>query len=176
MMRTCKPFSDVLSLKIVYYAYVRSILEYASPIWSVNYAIHKDRIEKIQKKFASHLNHKFKKIIPSTSYTNKCRQYNLLTLEDRRKLSDMRFLFDIINGRIDCPQLLSGLSFRAPKRRTRHTALFHVPFHVTKYGDNAVLSRIPRLYNMEFYSADPFLGSRNKYMDNIYKTLSEKYK
>lgn len=158
VMRTCKPFQSLSCLKVVYYAYVRSILEYASPIWSVCYAVHKDRIEKIQKKFVAHLNFKFKN--KSAGYKGNCRKYNLLSLEDRRKLADMSLLFDIIRNRLDCPELLSGLSFRVPRRRTRHTTLFHVPFHSTNYGSNAVLSRLPHLYNTEFYTVDPFVGSK----------------
>jgi hypothetical protein len=172
VIRTCKPFRNLLSMKIVYFAYVRSVLEYASPVWSVNYAVHKNRIENIQKKFVKHLNFKFDH--SSSTYRDNCHKYNLLTLEDRRKLTDMSLLFDIIDNRLDCPELLSSLLFRVPKRRTRKTTLFQVPLHSTNYGANAVLSRIPHLYNQEFDTTDPFSGSKTKFKNEVCAVLLNK--
>lgn len=172
LMRTCKPFRSLLSLKIIYYAYVRCVLEYASPVWSVCYSTHKDRIERIQKKFINHLNYKFNNSF--ASYSDSCHEYNLLTLENRRKLADMNLLFDIVRSRLDCPELLSCILFRVPKRRTRYTTLFQVPLHSTNYGANAVLSRIPHLYNQEFDSTDPFNGPKNKFKNDVLDILLNK--
>lgn len=164
-MRTCHPFTNILSFKIVYYAYVRSILEYASSIWSPQYAIHINRLERLQRKFMGYLNFKFKN--QSASYIENCRLFKLLTLEERRYLTDMGLLFDILRGRLDCPDLLSSICFSAPMRRTRHARLFAPPFHSTSYGQNAVLTRLTRTYNNKFDATDPFIGTKSSFKQKI---------
>ena len=59
MMRICVDFNAVSVFISLYFAYVRSLLEYAAVIWSPNYDIHVNRIEFVQKKFFSYL---FKKL------------------------------------------------------------------------------------------------------------------
>lgn len=169
VMRTCQPFNHLVTHKIVYCAYVRCILEYASSIWSPHYAIHINRIERIQKKFLSHINYKFKERV--SSYINNCRLFKLLSLQERRNLLDMGLLFDILRGGIDCPSLLSGLSLCAPVRRTRHTPLFSPPFRHTNYGKNSVLARITHAYNNYFNTVDPFMGTKNSFKNKIFKLI-----
>lgn len=55
IIRNSKSFSTMKSLKILYCAFVRSHLEYASQIWNPNYAIHASRLERIQRKFTRFL-------------------------------------------------------------------------------------------------------------------------
>lgn len=103
-----------------------------------------------------------------------CREYKLLSLEERRRVLEMGLLFDVVRGRLDCPELLMGLALRAPARRTRHTSLFHVPHRSTKYGRNAVLTRLARNYNQLFSSADPFVGSKKSFKYSIEQIIREK--
>lgn len=169
VIRTCKPFTSLTSIKVVYYAYVRSILEYASPIWSPIYRVHKDRIEGIQKKFLKHLNYILKR--RKMDYIANCRELKLMTLEERRTMLDMGLLYDILHGRLDCPELIERLSLCVPRRRTRHTNLFAVPCHKTNYGQNAVLTRIFNTFNKTFTAMDPFIhrskGSFKQSIKNI---------
>lgn len=168
IMRTCQPFQQMLSFKVLYYTYVRSILEYASSIWYPHHSIYINRLERIQKKFITHLNYKFNKSSSYTnSYINNCRMYRILTLEERRIVSDMGLLFDILRSRLDCPSLLSGLSLSAPARRTRHTRLFQPPLHSTSYGQNAVLTRLARTYNDKFETIDLFIGTKKIFKQKI---------
>ncbi|KAL4714918.1 hypothetical protein ACJJTC_014289 [Scirpophaga incertulas] len=48
----------------------------------------------------------------------------MLTLEQRRKTLDMGLLYDVVRGRLDCPELVEQVALRAPARRTRYTTLF----------------------------------------------------
>lgn len=171
VMRTCKPFSDTACIKNVYYAYVRSILEYASCIWSPNYITHKQDIERIQRKFIKHLN--FKTRTQCNSYEAGCAHHKLLSLCNRRTLLDMMLLYDIARSRLDCPALVSQLALHVPQRRTRHThfKLFHEPNHRTNYAHNSVLSRLPRTYNKQFSSVDPYNLTRNSFRCEITKML-----
>lgn len=167
VMRVCKAFRSAHSIKIVYYAYVRSLLEYASTIWSPSYKIHSDKIEKIQRLFIRHLN--FKLRINFDSYIKGCRNNRLLTLEERRTVADMALLFDVVRGRADCPQLLAGIGLWVPAHRTRHTAnrCFNVPRHRTNYAQNSVLTRLPKTYNNRFSDVDIFMCSKTEFKNQI---------
>ena len=175
VMRTCQPFSGQLSLKVVYFAYVRCLLEYASQVWCPFYSTHKQSIERIQKKFIGYINFKCKQY--HSDYTENCRSYNLLTLDERRYLLDMSFLHDVISGYLDCPELLSSISFNTPKRRTRHTtcSLFHVPIHRTNYGRNGVSTRLAESYNKYFSNVDLFNVSKSSFKKGIVDVLTSRH-
>ncbi|KAL4721268.1 hypothetical protein ACJJTC_006771 [Scirpophaga incertulas] len=85
----------------------------------------------------------------------------------RRKTLDMGLLYDVVRGRLDCPELVEQVALRALVRRTRHTTLFSVPSHLTNYGCNAVLSRIAKSYNTEFSDIDPFIGNKKTFLNKI---------
>lgn len=167
VMRTCAPFNSVQSIKVAYYAYVRSILEYASPVWNPQYATYTSRIENIQKKFLHHLNYKFKN--SAISYTESCSNYGLLKLEERRQMLDMGLLYDIITGKLDCPDLLSEIAFYIPARRSRRNIppFFNVPIHSTNYGGNSVLTHLLRTYNVKFNHLDPFIVTKDKFKQKV---------
>ncbi|CAH2095709.1 unnamed protein product [Euphydryas editha] len=167
VIRTCSPFKDPLTIKIVYFAYVRSILEYAAPVWSPRYDIYIKRIENVQKKFINHINFKCRKADISDEYINICRAYNLLTLTERREVLDMGLLYDIIRGRLDSPELAEHILLNTPSRRLRHTPLLHVPYCHTNYVQNSVLTRLPNTYNMKFNCIDIFNGSKNIFKNKI---------
>lgn len=154
VLRSCKPFNDPLTIKTIYMANVRSILEYASPVWSPQYIIYKNRLERIQRIFINHMNYRFK--ISAGSYKEGCRKHNLMTLEERRSMMDMCFLYDLLRGNLDSPELLSALNFSTPRRRSRHTSLLNVPMHFTNYTANSIIVRISRDYNKTFSDIDPF--------------------
>ena len=47
LFRICNDVDDLLLLKVLYYAHVRSLLEYACIVWFPNYSVHDERIETI---------------------------------------------------------------------------------------------------------------------------------
>lgn len=49
--RAAKEFRDINALCTLYNAYVKSILNFASPVWSPYYDIESGRIERVQRKF-----------------------------------------------------------------------------------------------------------------------------
>lgn len=131
VLRVCKPFTNISAIKSVYFAYVRSILEYASPIWSPQYRIYKNRLERTQTKFIKHLNFRCRKFCKN--YEDGCAEHEMLSLEQRRILLDMGLLYDIISSKIDCPHLVSKIGFRTPNYRTRNTSMLEVPQHHSNY-------------------------------------------
>lgn len=169
VMRTCKPFKDPNSIKVIYSAYVRSTLEYASPIWYPQYVTYIHQVERIQKKFINFLNYKTKSCFKS--YEESCNHHNLLTLSQRRCMIDMVLLFDILDSRLDCPTLLSDIGYCVPRKRTRHTKLFHVPLHGSNYTKNSILTRLASNYNKRFSAIDPYCTTKLSFRRSVLAAL-----
>ena len=104
IIRMAHGFSFI-SLKTLYCSLVRSQLEYASVIWSPIYAVHIDNLEHVHRKFINICEYKFRHQVP---------QFSFDSLSNRRIVSDLCFLFKIINGLIDCPELLKKISIKVP--------------------------------------------------------------
>lgn len=168
ILRASKPFSDIHCVKLLYYAYVRSILEYCSVIWNPHYLVYREKIEFIQRKFIKHLNYRtFKN---NDDYKDSCKYHRMVALENRRTVLDMSFLYDVCSGSIDSTDLTSlFLNLYAPSIRTRHTVstLFSVPFTRTIYAKNSIVCRILRSYNKHFHSVDPFHLSKKLFKKGV---------
>lgn len=171
VIRNSQLFKSPLCLKTLYYCYVRSILESASVIWRPFYKKYINQIEAIQRKFIKHLNYKTKVVIPN--YQDSCRYHKFSTLEERRQLNDMMLLYDILNNKFDCPQLLSKIHYNVPLRRTRHTTLLSVPTASTNYLKMSPFLRLPALFNDRFPSMDPFNTTRSRFKKEIIQTLHQ---
>ncbi|CAK1580937.1 unnamed protein product [Parnassius mnemosyne] len=170
VLRVSRPFSDIGCLKVLYYAYVRSILEYCSIVWNPQYIIYTQDLEKMQEKFIKHLNYRSHCLFKN--YDESCHYHNLTTLKNRRVLADMSFLHGICNGYIDSPELSTKiLSFCAPKVRTSHTKLFAVTRSKSNYAKNALVSRLHRTFNKQFNVTDIFHSSRHVFKREVLEIL-----
>lgn len=176
VIRVCKHFTEISCIKLVYFAYVRSGLEYASSIWSPCYSIYKEKIERIQSIFLKHLNYRLKR--ESSEYLDSCRTHNLLPLTIRRELLDMLLLYDIVNGKIDCSELVGLVSLRTPTRRTRVTCrtLFNIPNCSTNYTQNSTLPRLFRLYNEKYINVDVYGNVKKSFKNGILKQIGTAFR
>ncbi|CAG9120858.1 unnamed protein product, partial [Plutella xylostella] len=145
VMRSCKNFKLMKSIKIIYCTLVRSNLEYASQVWNPRYGVYISKIESIQKKFIRFLCYKFK--IPRRSYEFHCNQFHLLPLQIRREAADLIFLTRLAQNSIDCPDLLNKINLLVPSRPLRLKSLVHVPLVHTNYRQNSFLLRASRSFN-----------------------------
>lgn len=172
VLRVSKPFSDVNCIKLLYYSYVRSILEYCCNIWDPYYITHTQNIEKIQIKFLKHLD--FKANHTRIGYSESCKFHNLDTLYNRRLLLNMMFLYDVINNKIDSPELTSlFVNLNAPNKRTRHTVLFSCPPSHSNYCYNSLVPRTLRTYNKKFSdNCDIFYDGKTSFKKVIIYTLN----
>jgi len=151
--RWAKEFDDPYVTKALYTSLVRPSLEYASPVWSPSYQDHINRIESVQKKFLifalRSLNWENPLHLPP--YHERLQLINLKSLETRRTVSDILFISQIINGKIDCITLKNIIeSLIKNNPRTRSHEIFKIVFHRTNYGKfepiNRILSKINSLY------------------------------
>ena len=141
-------FQDPYTLKTLYIAYVRSILEYCSIIWSPYQVTHIDRIESVQKQFVLFALRKLGwTSFPLPSYESRCMLINLDTLKKRREFAHLSFVNEIVSYRIASPQLLQNLNFYAPFRNLRTRNLFLGNSFRTNYAQNGPFNKIMSTYN-----------------------------
>lgn len=145
--RNSKDFSDPFTFRSLYFSYVRSILEYCCTIWNPIYAVHSTRIERIQKRFTRVAIKILRWNVDLPSYSSRCLLLGIQTLESRRKYFDVMFVRDVINYKINCPDLLSLINLHAPCHELRHNIFFYVPFHRVNYGNNEPITRCLRQAN-----------------------------
>jgi Reverse transcriptase (RNA-dependent DNA polymerase) len=166
--RIGREFKDPYTLKTLYVSFVRSLLEYAATIWNPYYAIHANRIEAVQKKFLRFalrmLN--WNRDLPLPPYFQRCRLLDLDTLTDRRRMSCVLLINDILCGKLDCANILCNLKLTVPSYITRNRVLLAEVSHRTNYGQMEPLNRAIRIFN-EFSGDFEFGASRNVFRNKI---------
>lgn len=166
--RHASGFTDIYALRTLYCSLVRSILEYAAPVWSPYYVAHILTIERVQKKFVRFA----LRILPWNDpnnlppYSDRCKLLDLESLSARRIKMQRLFIFDLLQGHIDCPALLEQTPLHIPPRSLRHSALLAVPYHRTNYGYNNPLDSCIRLFNVVCSEFD-FNMSKNVFKNRI---------
>ncbi|KAG8300029.1 hypothetical protein J6590_086124 [Homalodisca vitripennis] len=63
-------------------------------------------------------------------------------LESRRRYLDLMFLHRLLNGSIDCPDLLGMVDLRVPVGGTRSRDLFGKTHQLTSYGYHSIIPRL----------------------------------
>jgi hypothetical protein len=158
MKRWTKDIYDTHCILTIYFAYIRSQVEYAVPVWNPYYKTHIDRIETIQKKFLIHLYFKcggeydsnipfYENISRIPSYNDRCSEHKILTLNDRRKFLASCFVFNIIKGLTDSSFILENINFQVPTRQLRHQTFLKIQHHRTNYGANEPINNISNSFN-----------------------------
>lgn len=149
--RVCRDFHNIDALKSVYYAHVRSHLEYASVVWSPYYQKHNDKIESIQKKF---LIYALRRTVQRDRnyrlppYVSRCESIGMEPLWRRRFNLSAMFVFDLLRGRICAPQLLLKLQLNEPVRVLRRVNYLTLVRHRTNYGMFEPINNLSRIFNM----------------------------
>lgn len=152
VLRVSSDFKSIKTIKILYCSFVRSHLEYASQVWNPNYNVYINRIESIQKRFLRHIQYRSKTFL--ASYVYRCKKFHILPLYERRKISDLVFLFKIANGITGVTELLHKIGLRVPSAFLRRPQLLHTPVVATVYRQNSYMVRASRMYNTTCWEAD----------------------
>ena len=111
--RIYSPFTT----KSLYISSVRPILEYCSVVWCPNYVTYKDIVESVQKQFllfalrGLQWNSRFD--LPR--YEHRLNLIHLPTLEKRRKIANVVFVFKLLNNSIDSTYLTSLLTLTSQR-------------------------------------------------------------
>lgn len=126
IVRNCRNFTDIKPLIILYFAYIRTKLEYASIIWYPLYECHKTSIERVQRKFLKYLAYKIDGVYPERGVSNTilCERMHFVSLESRRICASLSFLYKLLHNKIDCINILNMINIHVPKGSTRFTVAF----------------------------------------------------
>ena len=65
----------------------------------------------------------------------RCRLINLETLEERRQIANILFMYDLLTGKVDCPELLELIAINVPPRPSRSNIMFRPALHRTQCGN-----------------------------------------
>ncbi|XP_077287764.1 uncharacterized protein LOC143912355 [Arctopsyche grandis] len=146
ILRISTDIKCLKSIKILYCAFVRSNLEYASQVWNPRYATYIDRIENVQNKFIRYLCYRTKDIYHSNKYLNLCKNHHILPLQHRREIADITYLMKLLSSLIDCPLLLSKIYLKIPSRSSRTYAPIAIPYASSNYRQNSFMWRANKTF------------------------------
>ena len=127
--RIGKELKNISTLQKLYVTYVRAKLEYCSTIWCPYTKKNIENIEKIQNKFLRYIVYKGTGLYPrNDSGAQLILNTGISTLESRRKLLDLLFLYKLLHSAIDSTDLVSRISLQVPSLSTRpgNSGLFHL--------------------------------------------------
>ena len=129
IIRTCRVFRGAQVMKSLYYAYVRSRLEYADIVWFPFYTCHRIALERCQRRFVKYLSYRETGVYPDrgADCSLLLERYGMQELHQRRELHAVRFLRGLFNGAIDCSSLLQQIPLLVPRLTSRHHTTFYLP-------------------------------------------------
>lgn len=169
IMRSCKYFRNINTLKLLYCTLVRPQLEYCSVIWARHQSKYCNAIEKIQHRFLRKISFIMGHPMMYTNhnYTPTLCNLNIMTLEDRRIFLGLTFLFKLINGHIICSELLEQIALHVPSKPLRNSKIFDEEFHRTVYGKFKPLNRLCIFANQYVDRVDFFSQSFDSFKRSI---------
>lgn len=160
-------FSDPYVIKTLFVSLVRSILEYASIVWSPFYTCHCKRIEAIQKRFIRFALRRLSWVdrFNLPPYCSRLLLLNMRSLSCRRIVSGIVFVFRTVIGEVDAPNLLLRLNVHVPSVTLRSHRFFVIPVSRTNYGGlsglNGIMNAFNKYYNLiDFHISPVVLKSR----------------
>lgn len=129
-LRNWNCFSNLESLKVLYFSFIRSKLEYAVLIWSPIYQCACALVESVQRKCLKFIFFKVNGFYPQRGIDNAIllSAANMISLRERRRCIAVSFLFNLLHNNIDCPSLVSKISVVVPRLNSRTINCFYNPF------------------------------------------------
>ena len=113
---------DHKAVMCAFNAHVRSVLEYASVIWSGAAVTHLARLERLQHRFLMWLGARTQSQCPPMDYDSLLLLFNTMSIKARFIQADIMFMYKVLHQRIDSDFLVSLFVLNVPGRRSRHTA------------------------------------------------------
>lgn len=165
-------FKNSFTFKTLYFSLVRSHLEFGSIVWSPHYFSHISLIENVQYKFLKLLCFKLNIPISRDSYNLQITQLGITSCDLRRKVADIMFLYDLLNGLIYSPELLFLIGFNIHTHGVRKPDLFHVSLTKNNYTSPSFFPRALSLANCIAEYVDFFSMSRIVFRQNVYMALN----
>lgn len=177
VLRSCAHFKNAKTYILLFNAFVRSKLEYASVIWNPTTNLHKDMLEKVQKRFLRFLFFKKHGFYPGyphlISYRYQLTEFHVMELEKRREFNDVIFIFNIVNQRVGhnaiATELLSDIYFDVPDIRLRRR-----DFMFKTTSSQSYLNRCLKSVN-QFVAGNPTFDVINDTKSQLLKCFYSRY-
>lgn len=149
LKRSTRDFRLPRTKLILYNSLVRSHLEYGSVAWNPVYSEPSQRVESIQRAFTRHLAYFSRGISHFHPYDERLNFFKMSSLRCRRSVTDLTFLYKVINNKIKCQSLRSQIGLNVPCKypRNRITKTFNLPFFRTNLGLHSPIPRMCSKYN-----------------------------
>lgn len=165
ILRNCKSFNNVNTLKLIYNSFVISKLEYCSIVWHPIYQMDISHLESVQRRFIKYLALKQDGFYPIRGIEQSLilNRFKMVALETRRQKQGISFLFKLLNNKIDCTTLLNEILFVIPRINSRNNCTFFCPRPRTNMLTKAPLFYLCNLFNRYCGNCDMFFNS----LDNI---------
>lgn len=139
IVRNTREFTNADLIKLLYFAFVRSVLEYGAIVWNPHYNVHVNHLESVQRRLLKYLSFKLDGVYPQMGFSHNdlLTRHRVDALQDRRIKSQIIFLSQLLQGNIDCPSFLEKIKFLVPRAESRNPPTFYLPtprINVNKYS------------------------------------------
>jgi hypothetical protein len=151
---------------------VRPKLDYASCVWNPFYDVRVDRVERVHKRFIRYALRglRWTDMHDLPPYEDRCTLLHLDTLAKRRSIDCVMFIFDVLSGRVNSPNLLSFVDLITPRYPIRSTEFLRIDFHRTNYGLHEPMSGAIRQFN-DIIELFDFSLTLNQFLNRLSLTL-----
>lgn len=160
--RLCKNKFDLENAKLLYFALVRSNLEFASPIWAPRSSSHINFIESVQRQAVIYLHEDYKTrsennfVLPS--YSVRCAEIEVDSLLRRRVNAAVLFIHKIISGRYSSQCVRNQMKLNTGVRTLRNPEFIRIPSCKTDYALNSPFNWACRAFNLAAIFIDPTIS------------------
>lgn len=144
ILRFSKHLRDMTALKTLYCALVRQILEYCSTVWSPHQKYLCDELERIQRRFVRMVGVRNGIPYHQVPVEDLSRVLGLQPLEDRRTIADLAVLHKILNGSINCPEILRQIQLKTPSCTCSRDLFARLHHRTNQEANGAVVARMQR--------------------------------
>lgn len=153
IVRNSRNFSVEVCLRL-FDALVLPRIEYGSVIWSPLYNVWIDSIEGVQRRFLKHMYFRRYGHYPERGCDDEYLLgiFNRMSLRDRRTKTCLCYLFKILKGGIDAPDILGQLPFAVQQVSLRSSKTFYLDFPRTNVYKSSPIYQMCMLYNK--YASD----------------------
>ena len=145
MIKRSVGFNSPIGVKRqLYLAYVKSILEYCSPMWSPNHAKDIIKWERVQRQASKFILNDY-----VSPYYVRCAALSILPLCFRGEIIDLYFLYSYLHGKLSC-DYSSNFELACPHKGLRSAqqgVLFKLPLCKTVQFQCTYFYRTARLWN-----------------------------
>jgi len=133
IIRNAGNFKKIQTLMILYFNLVRSNLEFGFLIWNPSHSSASSKgLEQIQKRFLKYLYYKTFQYYPTEiGYRELLQGFEILSLDRRRSIASLLFLYDIIREKIRNSDMLTKVNINVPRINSRYKSTFCPPPHPT---------------------------------------------